>query len=93
MAWMDVIHTLGVCSEDCWPYNEGEFTQKPNEKSFEMALQHKSRSYTRLHNDLCQLKTALQYNFPVVFGFTVFESFESEDVKQRYWYHEHAYKK
>ena len=77
---MDVIHTLGVCSEDCWPYNEGEFAQKPNDKSFEMALQHKSRSYTRLHNDLCQLKTALQYNFPVVFGFTVFESFESENV-------------
>jgi len=77
---IQVIHTLGVCSEINWPYDINKFKDKPNTDCYTTAQSHKTIDYRAISQNLEQLKSALIEGFPVVFGFSVYESFESEDV-------------
>lgn len=72
---------LGVCGEWRVPYNIGQFTRKPSDRAYEVALEHRSLVYRRLDNtQLDQLRGCLVDGTPFVFGFTVYESFESDVV-------------
>lgn len=75
-----VLAKLGAPPETLWPYTEAKFAVKPPAKAFRAALSHKILSYRRVTQSLSQLKGALALGFPVVFGFTVYESFESDAV-------------
>jgi len=80
----DGIKTLvkqGVCSEKKWPYVSSKFTVKPPAACFQEALQHKITSYHRIVT-LDEMRACLAEGFPFVFGFTVYESFESQQVAQ-----------
>jgi C1A family cysteine protease len=77
---IQVIHSLGVCSETDWPYNIDKFKDKPTDNCYSFALSHKTIDYRAISQNLDQLKSALIEGFPVVFGFSVYESFESEEV-------------
>ena len=77
---IQVIHSLGVCSEIDWPYNIDKFKDKPTENCYNLAISHKTIDYRAISQNLDQLKSALIGGFPVVFGFNVYESFESEEV-------------
>ena len=74
------VANLGVCSETEWPYSVGKFAAKPDKTSYKDALQHQALSYQRLTQTLNQFKGCLASGFPFVFGFTVYESFESAAV-------------
>lgn len=74
------IAKIGVCSEDEWPYETQKFAKRPPSKAFKDALAHKAVSYTRLINTLPQLKGCLASGYPFVFGFSVYESFEGQEV-------------
>jgi len=74
------VATLGVCPEKDWPYNINQFTKKPPVKAFKDALHARAVSYSRVTRTLQQMKGCLASGFPFVFGFSVYESFESEDV-------------
>jgi C1A family cysteine protease len=69
-----------VCSETDWPYNIDKFKDKPTDNCYSFALSHKTIDYRAISQNLDQLKSALIEGFPVVFGFSVYESFESEEV-------------
>ncbi len=80
----DGIKTLakqGVCREALWPYVIGKFAVKPTAKCYKEAA---SRTITSYHRILTQdeMLECLAEGFPFVFGFTVYESFESADVAQ-----------
>jgi C1A family cysteine protease len=75
-----VVASLGVPPENDWPYNIAEFTQKPPQKAFTDATRHKVASYSRVIQDLTQMKSCLAMGVPFVFGFSVYESFESQEV-------------
>ena len=78
----DGIKTLakqGVCTEKIWPYNIGRFTVKPTPAAYQDALGRKITSYHRLHT-VTDMKTCLASGYPFVFGFAVYDSFESEEV-------------
>jgi C1A family cysteine protease len=77
---IQVIHSIGVCSETDWPYNIDKFKDKPTENCYNLAQSHKTIDYRAISQNLDQLKSALVEGFPVVFGFSVYESFESEEV-------------
>ena len=77
---IQTIKEIGVCSEDSWPYDITKFTEKPADTCFETAKQHRSISNAAITQSIEQLKAALIMGFPVVFGFTVYESFEGNDV-------------
>jgi C1A family cysteine protease len=80
----DGIKTLakqGVCPEKEWPYNIAEFAVKPSAKCYKDALQHQITSYHRILT-IDEMRNCLAAGFPFVFGFTVYESFESQQVAQ-----------
>ena len=77
------VATQGVCFEsgpDAWPYNIANFAQQPPPGCYTVALQNKIVQYSRLVQVLSQLKGCLADGYPFVFGFTVYESFESPGV-------------
>ena len=78
----DGIKTLvkqGACLEKSWPYDIARFAVKPSKKSYSEALQHQIISYARL-NTLDEMRACLADGFPFVFGFSVYDSFESQQV-------------
>ena len=74
------IAQLGVCPETLWPYDPAKFARKPLVKSYTEALKHQALSYQRVVRDINQMKGCLAAGYPFVFGFTVYESFESDQV-------------
>lgn len=70
---------LGVCTEALWPYDTGKFAKKPPLVAYTDAGNRKIREYVRVV-DLPSMLARLAEGFPVVFGFTVYESFESDSV-------------
>ena len=74
--------TQGVCPEDMWPYNIANFEVQPTDDCYQAALQHKAILYQRVTRNLDQMKGCLASGYPFVFGFTVYESFESKQVAQ-----------
>ena len=80
----DGIKTLvkqGACSEKKWPYLISKFKVKPSAACYTDALQHCVTSYQRL-TTVDEMRACLADGFPFVFGFTVYESFESPAVAQ-----------
>jgi C1A family cysteine protease len=78
----DGIKTLknqGVCSEGKWPYVTSKFAVKPGPACYKDGLDHQIISYQRLLT-VDQMRACLAEGFPFVFGFTVYESFESQQV-------------
>jgi len=69
----------GVCPEKEWPYKVSKFKTKPPVKCYTAAKEHQITSYHRI-NSLDEMKTCLAAGFPFVFGFTVYEAFESAAV-------------
>lgn len=74
-----VLNQSGVCSESDWPYETVWFKNKPTQNAYTDALNHRITSYHRLLSHYDRLD-CLASGFPFVFGFTVFSSFESEEV-------------
>jgi C1A family cysteine protease len=75
------VNQLGVCPETMWPYDIQKFKDKPTKDCYDIALKNVSISSKRLDGtNLEQLKQCLVDGFPFVFGFEVFESFESKEV-------------
>ena len=79
---MKSINSQGVCSEKSWPYNTSTFTNKPTSSCYQEAENHKSVSYRRVPQSLTAMKACLKSGLPFVFGFTVYESFESKEVEE-----------
>jgi C1A family cysteine protease len=79
----DGIKTLakqGVCAEQRWPYEIDRFGDRPPAPAYRDGLKHQALSYQRLNQDAMQMKGCLASGFPFVFGFSVYESFESAAV-------------
>lgn len=70
----------GACFEKTWPYQITMFTVKPSAPAYKEASKYQVTSYSRLTQTLTQLKGCLASGYPFVFGFTVYESFESTEV-------------
>ena len=70
---------LGDCTENLWPYIIKEFTVKPDQQAYADALKYLVLSYYRI-GSLSEMKHTLSLGSPFVFGFSVYESFESPEV-------------
>jgi C1A family cysteine protease len=69
----------GVCPESTWPYVISRFAVKPSAASYKAAKKHLITSYERILT-LDEMRSCLAAGFPFVFGFTVYETFESPAV-------------
>jgi C1A family cysteine protease len=74
------VASQGTCPEPMWPYVENRFSQRPSTPCYKVAKTHPAVSYSRLPQDLKQMKACLAAGYPFVFGFTVYESFENDAV-------------
>lgn len=74
------VNKQGVCPEKMWPYNIAKFAQKPPANAYKDAKNFLVLSYQRVTQTLSQMKGCLASGYPFVFGFTVYDSFESETV-------------
>ena len=70
----------GDCPESEWPYDITKFATKPTAKCFKDALKYKAVQYQKLLQNLNQLKGCLASGYPIIFGFTVYDSFEGASV-------------
>jgi C1A family cysteine protease len=70
----------GACKEATWPYEIDRFRDKPSKRCYEEGEKHQAIRYLRLSQALSQLKGCLASGFPFVFGFVVYQSFETPTV-------------
>lgn len=80
----DGIRTLkneGSCAEKSWPYVVARFDDEPPAKCYAEAKEHCIQSYHRI-NSHSEMLACLADGFPFVFGFTVYESFDTPRVKK-----------
>lgn len=74
------INETGVCSEKIWKYDIPKFAKKPPQKCYDQAVKHKALQYMRVGQTLNEIKSCLAEGYPIVLGFSVYESFESAYV-------------
>jgi C1A family cysteine protease len=79
-----VVAKTGVCPESEWPYDVSQFAERPPARCFTDARRFAALSYARIDNDRAvrslSVRARLAAGHPVVFGFAVHESFESDEV-------------
>ena len=77
-AW--VLENKGIAPETLWPYNTDEFDVEPPQSYMTQALKDETTQATRLDSSLPQntinnIKVALNTGYPVMIGYTVYNSF------------------
>jgi len=78
---MKTVNNTGAARESLWPYRINSFKTKPPLNSYNDANNYKIKQYLRLDNtNLAQLKSALDNGYGFVFGFLVYQSFETAQV-------------
>jgi C1A family cysteine protease len=75
------VNSLGVCPESEWPYNISQFTLQPSMQCYADARSTRAVQYSRVQQSLTQIQTCLASGFPVIFGCSVYQSFESTAVE------------
>jgi len=74
------IAKLGVCMETTWPYDISKFTEKPPTRAYSEADEHQAVVYRRVVGTLHQMQGCLASGYPFVLGFSVYQSFMSQEV-------------
>jgi C1A family cysteine protease len=75
-----VVSKQGTAPESDWPYDTNKFAEAPPGQVVADALTHLTFNPQSVAQDLTTMKETLAQNLPIVVGFTVFESFESDAV-------------
>jgi len=70
----------GVCAERLWPYKIRKFDKKPPKICYKNGLKRVISAYARVGQDILEIKQVLASGYPIIFGFAVYESFESDVV-------------
>jgi C1A family cysteine protease len=78
---MKVVGQQGAPPESDWPYVPEKFKTKPPVKAYSDALLYEAK-YGRVVQTVTSLQGSIYRSRPVVFGFTVYESFESDEVAE-----------
>jgi C1A family cysteine protease len=79
---MKSVNNQGACNETIWPYVIPKFTTKPISLAYNEALKYRTKIYSKVDQNLTALKKCLSAGDPFVFGFLVFQSFITSNVKK-----------
>jgi C1A family cysteine protease len=71
----------GICPETIWPYDISEFSTCPPFGAYQYAKDHKVTGSLRVRCTIDGFKTILNMGLPIIFGFYVFDHFESDEMK------------
>ena len=73
-----VVANLGAPPETDWPYDVSQFAVKPPARAYTDGLQHRALVYRRAV--FGRFRATLAAGYPIVFGISVFDSFETQQV-------------
>jgi C1A family cysteine protease len=83
-----VMNKFGAPPEDDWPYDVVRFAERPPSSLDTKAELYQALTYSRVERDLLDptrgLRTALAQGFPVIFGFSVYESYRDTEDSGRW---------
>lgn len=79
---MKVISKTGAAPESLWPYTISKFAKKPSKTYYDAAKPHTCVLYQRVPQAEGAIKSVLASGLPIVFGITVYDSFESDAVAE-----------
>jgi len=77
-----VVASLGAPNEDVWPFDPNQLTTRPSDAAYAEAKKHIIKQYSRVPVKLANIVNVLSHNIPIVFGATLYRSFESDAVAQ-----------
>ena len=77
---MNTLVKFGVPHESLWPYDTANFKTKPVKAVWSDGYQHSVKVGLAVNQDINDIKTRLAQGYPIIFGFVVYESFESQEV-------------
>jgi C1A family cysteine protease len=69
---------VGAPPETIWPYDIAKFADKPPAKAYTEAKKHEALRYARVTQTALGLQSVLASGYPISFGFSVYESFETK---------------
>lgn len=81
----DVVKGLakfGAASDTAWPYAPAKFATKAPASVYTTATRHQALNYYSVGQTETELRRALAAGFPVIIGFSVYDSFESSTVQR-----------
>lgn len=70
----------GLPRETLWPYIINKFMDTPSIKAYEDAIKHQALEYQRVDQTRLDFLSALAHGYPIVLGFSVYQSFETNEV-------------
>lgn len=77
---LKALNKYGWCDESLWPYDISKFTIQPPAQCFTQAAGRKIIQYLAVAQNLEQMKGCIASGDPFLFGFTVYDSFESAET-------------
>ncbi|KAI9020534.1 hypothetical protein DFJ74DRAFT_724722 [Hyaloraphidium curvatum] len=82
---MESLAALGTCEEIVWPYVEQRVNHRPSEDAFRAAarLKVQPKDIRQVPQDLDAWRACLSAGLPIVFGCTLFESFDECCLPER----------
>jgi len=72
-----VLAKLGAPHESLWPYDVSKFRERPSKTAYDDAMDQQVIRYYRLPQALLSMRACLSTGYPFVFGFKVYENFET----------------
>lgn len=82
---VNITHNKGVGLEVLYPYDISKFAEKPSDAFFDDLQYHKSVKIERINKTTKDIDQCLVDGCPVIFGFMVYSSFETEEVAKTGW--------
>jgi C1A family cysteine protease len=70
----------GACPETMWMYDSGRVCVRPTDEAYAAGRKDEAIGYRRVNQTLNAVRACLASGDPIVFGFTVYQSFEEGDV-------------
>lgn len=78
---IQAVSRWGYCAENDWPYDIARFADVPSDSAYGAAKKEIIKEYMRVNQNLNDLRAVIASGHPVTMGFSVYESFESREVR------------
>lgn len=75
-----VLRNQGAPDEIAWPYRIGKFAVEPTAYAKNLAIKRTVYEYAGIPMNVDAIRATLAQGYPIVFGFTVFDSFEGPKI-------------
>lgn len=72
------LRDFGACSEDTWPFEQTQVNDKPSDDAYDEAARFVVEDMQLVPIDLDAWKSCLAEGYPIVFGISLFESFDKQ---------------